>query len=294
MGNNLQKYLTMLSKQFTYAFLLQLFLCTVLLANTENTQRNSIKEVRVSLNSAEQSLDQFSKPMESKMDFNLTYTDNLVDLKQPIEVVENNKSLPDVLVAVSMRTNLNSVMVNENIHLKVETGNSEDKAVKVIPQADIIVKGVVKDKSGEPFPGVTVLVKGTSIGAATDLGGRYTLTVPEGATLVFSFVGFTSQEFIVGNQSTIDVTLSEDETALSEVIVIGYGTQLEREVTGSVSTFESKQLQDMPVGQFTQKLTLTPPRYPHHGYEHMSPSGFIWRASVWGKLHSAKRLREQI
>jgi hypothetical protein len=118
MGNNLQKYLTTLSKQFTYAFLLQLFLCTVLLANTENTQRNSIKEVRVSLNSAEQSLDQFSKQMESKMDFNLSYTDNLVDLKQPIEVVENNKSLPDVLVAVSMRKNLNSVMVNENTQLK--------------------------------------------------------------------------------------------------------------------------------------------------------------------------------
>jgi len=254
MGNNLQKYLTMLSKQFTYAFLLQLFLCTALLANTENAQRNSIKEVRVSLNSAEQSLDQFLKQMESKMDFNLTYTDNLVDLKQPIEVVENNKSLPDVLVAVSMRTNLNSVMVNENTHLKVEMGNSEDKAVKVISQADIIVKGVVKDKSGEPFPGVTVLVKGTSIGAATDLGGRYTLTVPEGATLVFSFVGFTTQEFIVGNQSTIDVTLNEDETSLDEVVVVGYGTQKQRDVTGSIATINMARLEDNPSGQASQRL----------------------------------------
>lgn len=254
MGNNLQKHLTMLSKKSTYAFLFQLFLCTVLLANTENPQRKSIKEVRVSMSSAEQSLGQFLKKAESKMDFNLTYTDDLVDLNQPNEVVGNSKSFSDVLAVVSMQTNLNFVKVNEKIHLKDKTGNLEDKAVKVILQADIIIKGVVNDKSGAPFPGVTVLVKGTSIGAATDLDGKYTLTVPEGATLVFSFVGFTTQEFVVGNQSTINVTLAEDETALSEVIVIGYGTQLEREVTGSVSTFEAKQLQDLPVGQFTQKL----------------------------------------
>ena len=224
MGNNLQKHLTMLSKKITYAFLFQLFLCTVLLANTENPQRKSIKEVRVSLSSAEQSLGQFLKKAESKMDFNLTYTDDLVDLKQPNEVVGNSKSFSDVLAVVSMQTNLNFVKVNGNISLKDKTGNLEDKAVKVIPQADIIIKGVVNDKSGAPFPGVTVLVKGTSIGAATDLDGKYTLTVPEGATLVFSFVGFTTQEFVVGNQSTINVTLAEDETALSEVIVIGYGT----------------------------------------------------------------------
>ena len=176
---------------------------------------------------------QFLKKAESKMDFNLTYTDDLVDLNQPNEVVGNSKSFSDVLAVVSMQTNLNFVKVNEKIHLKDKTGNLEDKAVKVILQADIIIKGVVNDKSGAPFPGVTVLVKGTSIGAATDLDGKYTLTVPEGATLVFSFVGFTTQEFVVGNQSTINVTLAEDETALSEVIVIGYGTQLPKNLSAA-------------------------------------------------------------
>jgi TonB-linked SusC/RagA family outer membrane protein len=254
MKNNLQRQLIMLSKRLMYAFLFQLFLCTVLLASTGKAQHKSIKEVKVSLNLMEQSLDHLFKQVESKSDFKFTYTDNLVDLKQPITVVENNKSLYDVLVAISMQTKLNFVQVNENIHVKARTGNSEDKAVKVILKADINVRGVVKDKSGEPFPGVTVLVKGTTTGAATGLDGSYALTAPEGATLVFSFIGFETQEISIGNQSTIDVTLNEDETSLSEVVVVGYGTQLEREVTGSVATFEAKQLQDLPVGQFTQKL----------------------------------------
>jgi TonB-linked SusC/RagA family outer membrane protein len=241
----LRRQLIMLSKRLIYAFVFQLFLCTVILANTGNAQRKNIEKVKISLNLQEKSLAQFFNQVESKTDFKFTYTDNFVDLKQPITVVENNASLYDVLVAVSMQTHLNFVQVNENIHVKVKKGTLEDKAVEVVKIADINVSGVVKDDSGQPLPGVTVLVKGTTTGTATGQDGSYSLTVPEGSTLVFSFIGFVSQEISVGNRSVIDLILLEDISSLGEVVVVGYGTVERKDLTGSISSVNATQLTEM-------------------------------------------------
>lgn len=101
---------------------------------------------------------------------------------------------------------------------------------------DRIVNGTVVDQIGESLPGVTVSVLGTSIGTATDLDGNYTLSVPAGSTLVFSFIGFVSQNVVVGNQTVIDITLEEDISSLEEVVVVGYGTQKRANITGAVSS----------------------------------------------------------
>lgn len=254
MDNNLRRQLIMLSKRLIYAFVFQLFLCTVILANTGNAQRKNIEKVKISMNLQEKSLAEFFKQVESKTDFKFTYTDNLVDLKQAITVVENNKSIYDLLVAVAMQTHLNFVQVNENIHVKVQKGDSLNKGVRVVQKADINVSGVVKDGTGQPLPGVTVLVKGTTTGTVTELDGSYTLSAPEGAVLVFSFVGYVVQEINVGNQSVIDVTLMEDETSLDEVVVVGYGTQKKVNLTGAVSTITSSDLANQPVGQTSMAL----------------------------------------
>ncbi|HLT06774.1 MAG TPA: SusC/RagA family TonB-linked outer membrane protein [Cyclobacteriaceae bacterium] len=105
---------------------------------------------------------------------------------------------------------------------------------------DITVKGVVTDSSGEPLPGVTVSIPGTGIGTATDLDGRYSLTVPEGSTLVFSFIGFQSQSIVVGNQAEINVTLVEDVASLDEVVVVGYGSVKRENLTSSVSSLNER------------------------------------------------------
>src|SRR5690606_22050289 len=99
---------------------------------------------------------------------------------------------------------------------------------------DITVTGTVVDENGEPVPGATVSIPGTGIGTATDIDGRYSLSVPEGSTLVFSFIGFETQSIEVGAQSIVNVTLIEDMAALDEVVVIGYGTQKKSDLTGSV------------------------------------------------------------
>jgi TonB-linked SusC/RagA family outer membrane protein len=99
----------------------------------------------------------------------------------------------------------------------------------------------VQDELGKPIPGATILLKGTSIGAAADADGAYTLEAPDGTgTLVISAVGFTSQEVTIGSRTTVDVTLKTDVKSLNEIVVVGYGTQRRAEVTSAVSTIKSE------------------------------------------------------
>lgn len=99
---------------------------------------------------------------------------------------------------------------------------------------EIQVSGTVLDEQGLSLPGVTVLVKGSSQGTVTDIDGKYTISLTEDGVLVFSFVGFLTQETAVGNRSSIDIVLQEDISSLDEVVVIGYGTQKKSDLTGSV------------------------------------------------------------
>lgn len=117
------------------------------------------------------------------------------------------------------------------------------------------ITGKVTDETGEPLPGVSILVKGTQQGTTTDADGAYAIEVAnESTTLVFSFVGYTSQEVEVGNRSSLSVTLAVDEKALEEVVVVGYGTQLKSQLTGAISSISSKEIEAIPVTSADQAL----------------------------------------
>jgi TonB-linked SusC/RagA family outer membrane protein len=119
----------------------------------------------------------------------------------------------------------------------------------------VTIQGKVADESGAPLPGVTVVLKGTSIAVPTSADGNYTINVPDGSgTLVFSYIGFQNKEVPINNQSTVNVQLGADTKALEEVVVVGYGSQLKKEVTGAVQTISTKEIKDIPVSQVTQKL----------------------------------------
>ena len=104
---------------------------------------------------------------------------------------------------------------------------------------DKTVTGKVTEDGGSGLPGVTVSVKGTNKGTQTDVNGAYKIATPANATLLFSFVGFTKQEIAVGNRSTLDVKLVSEDKSLDEVVVVGYGTQQKRDITGSVSALKA-------------------------------------------------------
>lgn len=121
-------------------------------------------------------------------------------------------------------------------------------------EVDVIITGTVVDASGQPIPGVTVSVPGTSIGTATDLDGKYSINVPEGSTLVFSFIGFESQSIAIGDRSVIDVTLLEDMANLDEIVVVGYGIQRKANLTGAVDQVTSEVFENRPIPNVAQGL----------------------------------------
>ena len=112
-------------------------------------------------------------------------------------------------------------------------------------QGQFTVAGRVVTKNGEGLPGVTVVLKGTTNGATSDINGRYSIVVPDSkGTLVFSFIGFATKEVAINNQTSLNVTLADDAKALDEVVVIGYGVQTKRDLTGAVSQVKATQLEN--------------------------------------------------
>ena len=115
--------------------------------------------------------------------------------------------------------------------------------IALVSYAQQHVSGVVKDANGEPLIGVSVLIKGTSQGAVTDIDGKYSIpSVKSNDVLTFSYIGFTPQEIKVGSQSTINVSLADDNKALEEVVVVGYGTMKKKDLTGSVASIKSEDI----------------------------------------------------
>jgi len=116
------------------------------------------------------------------------------------------------------------------------------------------VSGTVSDASGSPLPGVSVTVKGTTQGAITDASGKFALQAKSNAVLVFSYIGYKAQEINIGSKTNVDATLEEDAAALSEVIVVGYGSQKKSQTTGAISQVSAKQIQEMPITSLGQAM----------------------------------------
>ncbi|SMB87230.1 TonB-dependent receptor plug [Hymenobacter roseosalivarius DSM 11622] len=124
----------------------------------------------------------------------------------------------------------------------------------VLQAADITISGRVTDEKGEGLPGVNVVVKGTTNGTQTDVDGRYTITAPDNATLVISYVGYTPRELAVGGRTTIDVPLAPDAQSLNEVVIVGYLTQNRQDVTGSVASVSAEDIRRAPVATVTEAI----------------------------------------
>ena len=121
-------------------------------------------------------------------------------------------------------------------------------------QQSISVTGTVVDQNGEPLMGVNVIEKGTTNGTMTDMDGRFTLSVPGNATLQISYIGYTTEEVVVNNQTKLNITLKEDSQNLDELVVVGYGVVRKADLAGSVAVLDSKSFKDQPIVQVSDAL----------------------------------------
>lgn len=116
------------------------------------------------------------------------------------------------------------------------------------------VSGSIIDDSGLPLPGATIQVKGTTTGTTSDFDGNFSIGVNQGATLVFSFVGYKTKEVVVGSSNAINVTMDEDTASLDEVVVVAYGTQTRQSIVGAVSVVSAAVIENQQVASVTSAL----------------------------------------
>ncbi|HEV7347110.1 TonB-dependent receptor [Telluribacter sp.] len=223
-------------------------------------------EPRVSLNLKETTLRQVLYEIERQSKLSFFYSSNQIDTKKKISI-NHSGGLEEILKELFHETEISWQVEGKHILLKkkaeakkLSTYNGDRLNLKSEEAANLIsqalskanplraVTGVVRDDANEPLPGVSIVVKGTQRGTVSDQDGRFSIEVPDGdVTLVFSFVGYTPREVRVGNQSSLDVALQTDTKALSEVIVVGYGSVKKENLTSSVSKIGSDAIEGRPI-----------------------------------------------
>lgn len=155
-----------------------------------------------------------------------------------VSISVKNASLQQVLDLVFKEQPLTYRIVKNTI--VVMPKESAAPAASLAAAAAIEISGTVTDEAGVPLPGVTIQLKGTSTGTSTDVNGKYSISIPQHGTLVFSYTGFSSQEIATAGKTAINVKMARSETSLNEVVVVGYGTQLKKDISGSVSVVSEK------------------------------------------------------
>lgn len=192
--------------------------------------------------------------------FRFFYDNDLVDLSENVSVDAEGESIADILDKVFQNKELNYEIMDRFILVKSPNGREILSVKDNFIQQNQTVSGKVTDSGGQPLPGVTVVVKGTTNGTVTNVDGNYSLSnIPEDATLHFSFVGMQPQEILVAGKNNIDVVMTEETIGIEEVVAIGYGTQKKVNLTGSVDVVSGEKLENRPAASVSLLLQGTAP-----------------------------------
>ena len=180
--------------------------------------------------------------IESQTDYTFMYNDTKIDVNQYVDVDFKDKTIVQVLDELLDNTEVNYKIIKNQIIL---TSSKEETNLQQIKKN---ISGTVMDQTGNPIPGVSVMIKGTSIGTITNIDGKFSLTdVTIKDVLVFSFIGMSTQEIQVAENIVFNVTMNEDVIGLQEVVAVGYGTMKKSDLTGAVATVATEDLVSLPV-----------------------------------------------
>lgn len=192
--------------------------------------------------------------IEQQSSYRFFYNDNYIDLNKRVDLKSKKSTVEDLLNDLLVDANLTYRILDNN--LIVITPRDESLTGKEGMRQGTFISGEIKDIYGNPLPGVNVLVKGTTTGTISDNQGKYSLEVPhEDAILVFSYVGYTSQEVPINNRTSIDIILEEEVESLDEVVVIGYGTVKKANLTNAVARISSDVFQERPVTSLSEAFS---------------------------------------
>ena len=205
------------------------------------------QNTKVSLSLSDVTIGQVLNTIESQSEFYFIYNQKLVDVSRRVNIHATNEKIYKVLDQLFDGTNVEHMVLDRQIILSPKTLLASTMKEAKRLQQQLTVTGKVTDEKGGTLPGVNIIEKGTTNGTVTDADGKYTIQVSSpDAILVFSFVGYKSQEVTVGNQNVVNVSLKEETIGLEEVVTIGYSTAKKATVTGSLATVKGDQIKQTP------------------------------------------------
>ncbi len=215
------------------------------------------QRTKISLNLTDVTLGEVIDQIELNSEFRFIFSTEEVDLQRRASINAKKQKIKSILKELFKGTNTSYEVDNRKIILRQEEPLVKPNGLKVdtSPPTQFQVTGTVTDEAGTLLPGANVVEKGTDNGTQSDFDGNFTIQVADGnAVLVFSYIGFSTQEIAVNDQSTINVSLKETSASLDEVVLIGYGSVRKSDLTGSVASVDAEDLNAIPVSSIDQAL----------------------------------------
>ena len=197
------------------------------------------QNTKLSLSINNTSIKEVLLKIENNSEYFFLYNNNLVDVEKKVSLDVTDKKITNILDLLFEGQDVNFSILDRQIII------SPKEMSKTASSMQTQISGKVTDESGDPLPGATVLIKGTTIGIVTDIEGKYSIKASSGDVLIFSFIGMKLQEVAVKNQTSIDIVMITDAVGLDEVIAIGYGVAKRSDLTGAVVNVNIEKLSEL-------------------------------------------------
>lgn len=255
MKEKITQTLIMVSKYTLIGIVMQAFCISMLMAYETSAQNNvSVKEITLSVQLKNATLSEAFNQIERQTNLKFNYHKSDLDSKFRINYSGVRISAEELLLYISKEAGLKFKQVNENVNVSKISNSNHETPLEILIQSKEITGKITSIEDGEGLPGVNIIEKGTNNGTVSDVNGAYKLVVSDDAVIVFSSVGFASEEVSVAGRSVVNMSMNPDVRQLQELVVVGYGLQKKSDVTGAVTSVGAEELSAMPVPNAIQGI----------------------------------------
>lgn len=223
-----------------------LFICITGLFATEGSSQTT----RVNISMHNVNTGDIIEEIEKQTDYLFLYASEEINLNQKASINAKNQTVAEVLNTILQNTDIVYAVEGTSILLMKKENPHNTSSM----QQDNRITGTITDEREDPIIGANIVQKGTTNGVVTDIDGNFSITAPANATLQISYIGYITQEVLVGNRNTLHIQLKENSQALEEVVVIGYGSQRKSDMTGGISSISSEKIDKIPAVNLSQRL----------------------------------------
>lgn len=240
-------------------FLLIMKLCTLILfisLATASAKTSYSQNAKITLNLDRVTVKDLFEKIEKSSEFIFVYYDNIIDLNKEVSVNAENETIEEILDKVFKSSeNTYKIFDRQIVIAKKESSKADIETLLAQQPQKKELSGTVKDNKGISLPGVSVVVKGTTVGTLTDADGKFKLQVSmDATTLVFSFVGMKTREVAIAGKTLLNVVMDEELIGLGEIVAVGYGSVKKSDLTGSVSSVKGDDMLQLPTMRVDQAL----------------------------------------